>query len=58
MTEPIPQLTEDAFDDSIDSATHNVIGQFEWMGLPEGEQLGALMVEINDALTQIMAPWK
>jgi len=58
MTEAISQATEYHFDASLDDATHKVIAEFEWMGLPEGEQLGSLMVEINDALTQIMAPWK
>jgi hypothetical protein len=57
-TEPPSQETEDHFDDSVDSATHAVIAEFEWMGLPEGDQLSELMVRINDALTQLMQEWK
>ena len=49
---------ENHFDDSVDDATHAVIAAFEWLGLPEDDELMDLMVEINDALTQIMAPWK
>ena len=52
------QAFEDRFDDSIDDATHAVITCFEWMGLPEASQLSDLMVEINQAITQTMAPWK
>lgn len=56
--ERIPQEAEDRFDESVDNATHAVIAEFEWMGLPEGDQLSRLMVEINDSITQIMQHWK
>jgi hypothetical protein len=46
------------FNDSIDDATHGVITSFSWMGLPEGDQLSYLMVEINDAIAAIMQKWK
>lgn len=56
--EQVPQATEDRFDESVDNATHAVIAEFEWMGLPEGDQLSALMVRINDLITAEMQEWK
>ena len=46
------------FDYHVDAITHQVIEEFEWLGLPEGDQLSDLMVEINDALTAILQKWK
>ncbi len=42
------------FDESIDAATHAVIHEFEWMNLPKDDQLGELMIQINDALGNIL----
>ena len=42
-----PEETEDRFDESVGDATHAVIAAFEWAGLPEGDQLGSLMVLIT-----------
>ena len=50
--------TEDQFDTAVDDATHAVIAEFEWMDLPEGDQLSDLMVRINDAITAIMQDYK
>lgn len=58
MQEQPTQAIEDRFDESVDDATHAVITAFEWMGLPEGDQLSALMVRINDAITATMQEWK
>jgi hypothetical protein len=52
------QTTEDNFDQSTDNATHAVVTEFEWCALPEGDQLSALMVRINDAITAIMQDFK
>lgn len=57
-TEQPSQAVEDKFDESCDDATHAVIAEFEWMGLPEGDQLSELMVRINDAITAVMQEWK
>lgn len=57
-TEKPSQETEDRFDESVDNATHAVIAEFEWMGLPEGDQLSDLMVRVNDAITAVMQEWK
>ena len=48
------------FDYHVDEATHRVIDEFGWLGLPEAgdDQLSDLMVEINDALTAILQKWK
>lgn len=55
-TERPSQETEDAFDQSVDDATHAVMENFEWMGLPDHgmDQRSELMVRINDAITGIM----
>jgi hypothetical protein len=50
----IPVEHEEHFDDSVDDATHAVIAAFEWMGLPQGDAKGDLMVRINDAIAAIM----
>jgi hypothetical protein len=47
----------DRFDHSIDEATHAIIAEFDWIGLPEGDQLGDLMVRLNDAIASIMREW-
>jgi hypothetical protein len=49
---------EDRFDEAVDDATHAVIGHFEYLGLPDGEQLSDLMVRVNDALTALFSEWK
>lgn len=53
MNKPISQ---DAFDEATDDATHAVIAAYERHGaiLPTGEELSALMVQINDAITPLM----
>jgi len=56
-TEKPSQEALDCFDESVDGATHEVIAAFEWIGLPEGEQLSDLMVQINDAIAPIMREW-
>ena len=45
------------FDAAVDDATHAVIAEFEWIGLPEGDQLSDLMVSINDAIEAVMRDW-
>ena len=52
------QEYDETWDDCLNEATHAVIGAFDGMGLPDGDQLSDLMTRINDALTQIMAAWK
>jgi len=54
---PPSQEALDRFDQAVDDATHAVIENFWWLGLPEGDQLGALMVEINDSIARIMKEW-
>ncbi len=56
----ITEDTQQDFDDTIDDATHSVMTAFELWELPRGEERSDLMVDINDALTQILAPivWK
>ncbi len=49
------QAREDHFDESTDNATHAVIAEFEWIGMPDGDQLSDIMVEINNAITDILA---
>lgn len=45
------------FDAAVDDATHATIQAFDWIGLPEGDQLGDLMIEINDAIAAVMRTW-
>jgi hypothetical protein len=49
-------ISEEAFDQATDDATHDVIAAYEKHGakLPTGEALSTLMVQINDAITPIM----
>lgn len=49
---------EDRFDSSVDDATHAVMACFDWMGLPEGDDLSDLMIRVNDALAVIMQAYK
>lgn len=44
----------DKFDDSVDSATHDVMAKFDWMSLPKGKQLCNLMTSVYDAIAAIM----
>ena len=52
------QEREDRFDESVDEATQKVIDTFDWMTLPEGEELSQLMVTLNDTITQIFNGYK
>lgn len=56
-TEPPSKEAEDAFDEAVDSATHDALKHFEFLGLPEGDQLGDLMVSLNDAIAGVMREW-
>jgi len=58
MKEKPSATVEKYFNDSLDIATHAVIAEFEWLGLPEGDQLSGLIADINDAITAAMADWK
>ena len=57
MNEQPSQETIDRFDEAVDNATQAIIEEFEWLGLPEGEQLEGLMVNINNAIAQVMREW-
>ncbi len=62
MSDPIPRITKEGFDESfdvsVDNATHAVVEEFSWVGLPSGDKLGDLMIEINGALSTVMARYK
>ena len=59
MTDAEQDDLNERFDTSLDDATHAIITEFEWLGgLPENEELGELMVRINDALTAIMGAYR
>lgn len=48
----------DRFDEAVDNATHAVMAEFEWCGLPDdGDQRFDLMVRINDAIAAVMWEW-
>jgi hypothetical protein len=56
-TEAPSKEAQDAFDKAVDDATHDAIGHFHFLGLPEGDQLSDLMAELNDAISGVMKEW-
>lgn len=56
MPEPSEERLE-RFDCSVNDATHAVIDEFVWIGLPEGDARTVILHRINDAITAIMRDW-
>jgi hypothetical protein len=52
------QEREDRFDETVDDATHSVMTHFDWLDLPDGDELSDLMVRVNDALTALFQEYK
>jgi hypothetical protein len=56
-TEKPNQEAQARFEESVDDATHAAIKAFEWIGLPEGDQLGDLLADLNSAIHEVMRDW-
>ena len=52
------EAADDAFDEAVQNATMAVMDDFDYLGLPEGDQLSGLMIEVNDAISAIFEEWK
>lgn len=49
---------EDDFDAALDTVTERALDEFDFLGLPEGDELAAIVIEVNDALSAIFSEWK
>lgn len=47
-----------AFDAALDTVTERALDEFDFLGLPEGDELAAITIEVNDALSAIFSEWK
>lgn len=45
------------FEEDLDSMATDVIEYFHYLGLPEGEQLSDLHVELTNALSGVLKTW-
>lgn len=45
------------FDGEVDVAALQILENFEWLGLPSGDQLEDLHVELSDAISAVLKTW-
>ncbi len=56
VEQPSAKLVEQ-FEQDIDAASCILIEFFFWLGLPDGEQLSEMQVELSDAISGVLKDW-
>ncbi len=53
---PSKELVEQ-FEHDLDAASCILMEFFSWMGLPDGDQLSDMQVELSDAISGVLKDW-
>lgn len=53
----VKQEVLEKFHNEIDTLVQEIVERFDWMGLPEGDQREELMVELSDAVSDVLRFW-
>jgi hypothetical protein len=56
-TEKPSEAILNRFERDLSKSADYILETFEWLGLPEGEQLDFLKIEIKDAVCKAIRPW-